>query len=433
MKRITYLYCAAFCLLMACQKNKSKDTNTKEYESNWESISQYECPEWFQDAKFGIWAVNSPMEVAEFGDWYALKMYQEGSDAYKYHCEKFGHPSQFGYKDLIPQWTLDHLDTDKMAALFAKSGAKYLVTLASHHDGFDTYNSKFQPWNAVNMGPKFDLLGNWAKSARANGMKFGASVHAINSWGGWNRNAFLSDTIGKYRGIPYDANQTKADGKSKWWDGYDPPQDLYGPIEKLSDTFPTLKYIKNWYNRQIQLVDDYKPDLLYYDAYIMKPVWRQFVYFGDQTYDAVTPPEFKKIAEKTPYKEAGIDVLSYYYNQSKKWTGKDDQLVFNLKVHDLGDHVPDNYKKGMVIDRELGGFGGAEKEMQKHPWQKDMPFGDWQYNPNIVYPETKEIVWSLVDIVSKNGNLLLGMPMRPNALTTIDNTNFLKKWVIGYM
>jgi alpha-L-fucosidase len=148
------------------------------FQPNWESLKQYECPDWFRDAKFGIWAHWSPQCVAEQGDWYARRLYQQGDPAYQYHVEHYGHPSKFGYKDICNLWKAESWDPEKLIQLYQRAGAKYFVALANHHCNFDTWNSRYHEWNATRVGPKKDLIGIWAQVARRHGMRFGVTVHA---------------------------------------------------------------------------------------------------------------------------------------------------------------------------------------------------------------------------------------------------------------
>ncbi len=198
---------------------------TGRFEPTWESLQQYRAPEWYRDAKFGIWAHWGPQCQPEYGDWYARQMYIEGSEDYKFHVRTYGHPSKFGFKDVIHQWTAERWDPEKLLALYKNAGAQYFVALANHHDNFDNYDSKYQPWNSVRLGPKKDLIGGWARAARSNGMKFGVSIHAAHAWM-WYEVAQGADKSGPLAGVPYDGKLTKADGKGQWWEGLD-PQDLY--------------------------------------------------------------------------------------------------------------------------------------------------------------------------------------------------------------
>src|SRR5215211_7166828 len=240
------------------------------FKPTWESLQAYKTPDWFRDAKFGMWAHWGPQCQPESGDWYARGMYQEGSWQYKVHLQKYGHPSKFGFKDVINEWKAEKWDPEELVSLYKNAGAQYFMALANHHDNFDLYNSKYQSqWNATKIGPKKDLIGGWAKAAKNNGLPFGVSVHASHAWR-WYEVAQRSDKTGQYAGIPYDGKLTKANGKGKWWEGLD-PQELYAQNHPLSEgslddnsihkqwgwgngVYPLSKaYIDKFYNRTIDL------------------------------------------------------------------------------------------------------------------------------------------------------------------------------------
>jgi hypothetical protein len=168
-----------------------------------ESFRQYQYPEWFRDAKFGIWAHWGPQAVPRQGDWYAKKLYEEGGADYKYHVEHYGHPSKFGYKDIIPLWKAERWDPEKLMALYKKVGAKYFVSMGTHHDNFFLWNSKIHKWNAVNMGPKKDVVGLWQKAAKKEGLRFGVSEHLGASYT-WFQTSRKADKSGPMAGVPYD-------------------------------------------------------------------------------------------------------------------------------------------------------------------------------------------------------------------------------------
>ena len=168
-----------------------------------ESLQQYQYPDWFRDAKFGMWAHWGPQAVPRQGDWYAKKMYLEGDADYKYHIAHYGHPSKFGYKDLIPLWKAERWDPEKLMKLFKKAGARYFVSMASHHDNFFLWNSKIHKWNAVNMGPKKDVVGLWQKAAKKEGLRFGVSEHLAASYN-WFQPSRGADKAGPLAGVPYD-------------------------------------------------------------------------------------------------------------------------------------------------------------------------------------------------------------------------------------
>ena len=243
----------------------------------WSSLeSQYQVPEWFSNAKFGIWAHWGPQCVEGSGDWMARSMYQEGSAAWKYHREHYGHQSEVGFKDILPLFKAEHWNPDSLVAYYKSLGAQYFFALGNHHDNFDLWDSKYQPWNSKNIGPHKDILEGWAKAARKYGLKFGVSLHADHAWT-WYEPSRRYDRSGNKMGVPYDGWMTKADGKGKWWEGLD-PQDLYQQDHPLSRAtwadgiihqqwgwgngaaVPSQKFVTNFYNRTLDVINRYNPD-----------------------------------------------------------------------------------------------------------------------------------------------------------------------------
>src|SRR6266542_1668652 len=240
------------------------------FEPTWDSLKQYKVPDWFADAKFGMWAHWGAQCQPEHGDWYARGMYEEGSDHYNFHLKKYGHPSKFGFKDVINEWKAENWNPDALVELYKNAGAKYFVAMANHHDNFDNFNSSYQPWNSVKYGPKKDLIEGWVKAAKKHGLPFGVSIHAAHAWT-WYETSQRSDKNGALAGVPYDGKRTKADGKGKWWQGYD-PQELYAQNHPLSEhkngadmgkqwdwgngaSIPDKKYCEKFYNRTLDLIN----------------------------------------------------------------------------------------------------------------------------------------------------------------------------------
>jgi len=249
------------------------------FQPGWASLKQYQVPQWFRNAKFGIWACFGPQNVPEQGDWYARNMYVEGGQQNKFHVGHYGPLSVFGFKDVIHTWKAENFDPQKLVALYKKTGAQYFFAMANHHDNFDLYDSKYQPWNSVQVGPCKDIVGDFAKAAHEQCLPFGMSVHAAHAWSFYEI-AQSADKTGPLAGRPYDGKLTQADGKGKWWDGLD-PQDLYvqnhTPGLNFSNataihgqwnwengaSIPDQAYCDKFYNRTLDLVHKYKPDLLY--------------------------------------------------------------------------------------------------------------------------------------------------------------------------
>lgn len=182
------------------------------YEPTWESLVNYECPDWFRDAKFGIWAHWGPQCVEESGDWNARSIYQEGSHQYKEHLKNYGHPSEYGFKDVLPDFKAERWDPDSLLRFYKSVGAKYFMALGNHHDNFDLWDSQFQPWNSKNIGAHRDILGEWAAASEKVGLPFGVSLHADHAWT-WYEPARRYDRSGAKMGVKYDGWLTKEDGK----------------------------------------------------------------------------------------------------------------------------------------------------------------------------------------------------------------------------
>ncbi|HME00750.1 MAG TPA: alpha-L-fucosidase [Terriglobia bacterium] len=353
------------------------------YKPVWDSLLQYEAPEWYQDAKFGIWAHWSPQCVPEFGDWYARNMYVEGSPQNKYHLEHYGPPSRFGYKDLCAQWTLLNWEPDELIARYKNAGARIFVALANHHDSFDAWDSKHQPWNAAAFGPHRDVVGAWAAAARNQGLRFGVTVHQARNWW-WFQPSHGADKSGPLAGVPYDGNLTSAEGNQRWWQGLD-PQRLYC-VKHPADALPDTSYVKNFYDRTRDLIDQHNPDLLYFDDSLLPLGW------------------------------GGMNIGAYFYNHSLKTHGTM-EAVLNLK------DVPDRLAKALVADYERG----LTSEIMKYPWQSETCIGEWHYHRRLYekpgefggYLPPRDVIHWLIDTVSKNGTFILNIPGKPDG--TIDS------------
>ena len=349
------------------------------YKPTWESLVQYECPEWYRDAKFGIWNHWSPQCVPEDGDWYARNMYMQGSDQNKFQLQHYGSPAVFGYKDLCAQWTLLNWQPSELMDLYVSAGAKFFVSLANHHDGVDTWNSKHHSWNAVNIGPHRDVIGTWAAEARKRNLRFGATVHQGRNWW-WFQTSHGADSSGH----PYDGRLTLAEGQNQWWEGLD-PQQLYAP-KHPHDALPDISYVKNFYDRTRDLIDQHSPDLLYFDNSLFPLGW------------------------------GGMNVGAYYYNHSLAANSGTMQGVITIK------NVPPKWAKSAVADIERG----LAPEILPYPWQSETCIGDWHYQRALFdkpgeyggYMPPGEVIHWMIDTVSKNGTFLLNIPGKPDG--TID-------------
>jgi len=354
------------------------------YKPTWESMLEYEAPEWYKDAKFGIWAHWSPQCVPEAGDWYARNMYTQGQRQYQYHLEHYGPPSRFGYKDLCAQWTLLNWEPGELIARYKKAGARIFVALANHHDNFDTWDSKHQPWNAAAHGPHRDVVGTWAAAARKQGMRFGVTVHQARNWW-WFQPSHGADKSGPLAGVPYDGVLTETEGKEQWWQGLD-PQRLYC-VKHPADALPDVSYVKNFYDRTRDLLNQHDPDLLYFDDSLLPLGW------------------------------GGMNIGAYFYNHNLKTHGGKMEAVLNVK------DVPDRLAKAVVADYERG----LTAEIMKYPWQSETCIGGWHYARSLFekpgeyggYLPPRDVVHWLIDTVSKNGTFILNIPGKPDG--TIDS------------
>jgi alpha-L-fucosidase len=321
------------------------------FRPDWESLKQVKVPDWYLDAKFGIFIHWGVYSVPAFGsEWYPRQMYLQGSEEFKHHLAVYGPQAKFGYKDFIPLFKAEKYDPKAWADLFKKAGAKFVVPVAEHHDGFPMYDSALTRWCAGKMGPKRDLIGDFAAAVRRAGLVFGVSSHRAEHW--WFMNggkAFDSDV----RDPKYD--------------------DFYGPASP-EGTQPDEKYLADWYARCAELVDKYQPQLFWFDWWIEQPVFQ---------------PWLKKFA-------------AHYYNQGVRW-GKGVAVNYKLKT------FPD---EAAVLDLERGQLGDIRPQF----WQTDTAISknSWGYVAKQDYKTAGSIVDDLVDIVSKNGALLLNIGPRPD-------------------
>jgi alpha-L-fucosidase len=320
--------------------------------ADWQAFAAaYRTPDWFRDAKFGIWSHWGPQCVPEFGDWYGRQMYIQGNPVYEHHLRTYGHPSKAGFIDLIGRWKAEAWQPEALMALYRKAGARYFMSMANHHDNLDMFDSAHHAWNTTRVGPKRDIVGTWAKIAREAGMRFGVSNHSSHAWHWW-QTAYGYDAEGPMKGIRYDAFRLrKQDGRGTWWEGLD-PQELYtGPAFVPPDGIDSVKAMNAWHDardgqwlehapeqnpgfvakwrlRQTDLVDKYRPDLVYFDDY------------------------------RLPFGQTGIDAVAEYYNRSLAWHGSIDVVVTGKRLSPFQRH-------GIVEDVERG-FLDA---IQPLPWR----------------------------------------------------------------
>jgi len=326
----------------------------------WESLAKFETPAWYVDGKFGIFIHWGVYSVPAFGnEWYPRNMYKQGESAFTHHVATFGPQSGFGYKDFIPRLRAEKFDARRWAALFKAAGARYVVPVAEHHDGFPMYDCSFTEWCAARMGPKRDVVGELANAVRAEGMVFGVSSHRVENW--W--------FYGEGRKFDSDVRDPRYAG-------------LYGPAadreaSEKGSTPPTPEFLDDWLARTAELVDKYRPQLVWFDWWIAQPP----VHANLQKFAA------------------------FYYNRGAEW-GKG--VAINYKKHG-GESFPDT---AGVLDIERGQLAASRPLF----WQTDTSVSktSWGYVTNHDYKTVDSIVDDLVDIVSKNGSLLLNIGPRPD-------------------
>jgi len=365
MKR-PFLFFVLFFLLTGMLKEIKAQ---ERYQATWESLKKYNTPDWFRDAKFGIfihWGVYSV--PAYSSEWYPRLMYQQGSDEFKHHVATYGPQNKFGYKDFIPMFKAEKFNPQEWVALFKKAGAKYVVPVAEHHDGFAMYKTALSKWNAFEMGPKRDVIGELAAEIKKQGLIFGLSSHRIEHWFFMNGGRkFESDVL---------------DQKNN---------DFYGPAREENET-PSAEYMNDWLLRNTELVNNYQPQLFWFDWWIEQPAM-------------------------DPYRKS---FAASYYNKALEWNKG---VVVNYKNVAYPDGTA-------VLDLERGKLAG----IRQMPWQTDDAIGNksWGYAAGNTFKNAQYVITNLIDIVSKNGNLLLNIGPRPDGTITDEETQTLLgtgKWL----
>ena len=325
------------------------------YKDNWDSLSGHPLPGWFRDGKFGIFIHWGAYSVPAFGsEWYPRNMYIQDSPEFEHHVKTYGPHKDFGYKDFIPMFKAEKFDAARWADLFEKAGAKYVVPVAEHHDGFQMYRSEISHWNAYEHGPKRDTLGELCAEFAKRGIVNGASSHRAEHWFFLGHGKEFDSDVKEplVRGDLYWPSMPEADH-----------HDIYSKPE------PTEEYLQDWLVRTCEIIDRYHPRLLYFDWWIQHNSFK---------------PYLKKLA-------------AYYYNRAEEWG---EQVLINYK-HDA-------FMFGTaVVDIERGQFA----DVKPYYWQTDtaVALNSWCYTENNTYRPASDIICDLVDIVSKNGNLLLNI------------------------
>lgn len=344
------------------------------YKPTWESLSAYEPPRWYRNAKFGIFIHWGIYSVPAFSsEWYSRNMYIQGTPEYEHHIATYGEHKDFGYKDFIPMFKAEKFNPDEWAELFKETGANYVVPVAEHHDGFQMYRSEISHWNAYEMGPQRDVLGELKTACQKRGMQIGASSHRMEHW-------FF---MGHGKEFESDIKDPMQRGDF-YWPAMPEPTDLHDIFSKPE---PTEEFLQDWLVRTCEIIDRYHPKILYFDWWIQHSACK---------------PYLKKLA-------------AYYYNRAQEWG---EQVVINYK-HDafqFGTAVPD-------VER------GQFADVKPYFWQTDtaIALNSWCYTENNQFRPAADILCDLVDIVSKNGCLLLNVGPKADGTISQEDREILLK------
>ena len=342
------------------------------FRPDWESLSKMEVPAWFRKEKLGIFIHWGLYSVPAFNnEWYSRNMYIQGTPEFEHHVKTYGPQKDFGYKDFIPLFTAEHFDAGDWVKLFHEAGAGYLFPVAEHHDGFQMYRSELSDWNAAEMGPKRDLLGEWKAAAEREGLHFCTSSHRAEHW--W----FMGHGMEFDSDVSRAMNRDSAGTEEELKDTENPdPFDFYQPAmperdnnDMVSEPWPDEEYLTDWLIRTVELVDRYQPELLYFDWWIQHKAFE---------------PYLKKF-------------LAYYYNFGvKNYTPVTVCFKHDALAPGAG-----------IAEMERGGFA----EAKPFSWQTDtaVAWNSWCYTDSLDYKDTRTIIETLLDCVSKNGNLLLNV------------------------
>ncbi len=370
------------------------------FKPTFESLCEYSAPKWFRDAKFGIWSHWGPQSVPMFGDWYARNMYIQGTPQYEYHVRHYGHPSKFGYKDLCELWKAENFDPDGLMDKYVKAGAKYFVAQATHHDHYFNYASSINPMNSLNIGPRKDILAMWKSAADKRGLPFGITEHLAASFSWWRVNKGC-DSYGPYAGVPYDGNDPEY--RDFYYDNYE-----HG-LENPRDAYPwytsNAAFREYWLRAVNEMIDLFEPEILYSDGSLP---------FGTHWHgDGI------KTRAEADYKQ-GLEAVARLYNRSIGKHGS------NEAVYLQKDRAPEIYKVG-VLDVEKSQLAGITED----PWHTDTCIGNWFYDVHNAYKRPEQIIEMLIDIISKNGCMLLNVLQRPDG-TIDDEADFILKELAGW-
>ena len=352
------------------------------YQASFESLRNFQCPDWFRDVKFGIWSHWGPQSVPMCGDWYARNMYIQGTEQYEYHLRTYGHPSEFGYKDICALWKAENFDPDALMEKYYKAGARFFVAQATHHDHFFNFASQYNHFNSVEVGPGKDICALWKAASEKWHMPFGLTEHLGASFAWWRSNKG-ADTYGPYKGVPYDGNNPVY--RHFYHDNY---EHVSAPGEPDRWVWLTgnRDFREYWLKVAKEIIDRFQPDLLYSDSSLP---------FGEG---------------EDPQDEAyryGLEAVAHLYNTSEKLHGQN-QAVYTQK------NRSENIYRVGALDIERSQL----EDISPVPWMSETCIGGWFYDRKAKYKTPRHILDILVDTISKNGTLLVNILQRPDG--TID-------------
>ena len=373
------------CCLVAISDDSIDGAKTDRFEPTWDSLIDYRCPDWFRDAKFGIYVTWGVYSVPEAGCWYGRRMYNEDRPEYRKHLKDWGHPSEFGYRDFIPLWKAERFDVDAWLTLFKEAGAWYFTPIASFHDGFDLWDSP-HPFNSVRMGPKKNLLKIMMEATLRHGLRWGINTHLARNYN-FFQPGYGADKQGPKKGIPYirDIGENHA--------FYHPN---HGDINPKYPVNPSEAWKKSWSTRLADLINRYQPDILYFD--------------GAVPFDSDDG-------------QTGRQILAHYYNNGRSRHSGKDEVVMTIKTARNGHGI---YQEGIAtLDLERR----TNDRLRPDAWQTDDTIGVryWSYVSGMAYRSVDYLIDKFVDIVSKNGNLLLNLPPRADGTFSEETVGILKE------
>ncbi len=368
-------------LLLSCKQSNPKETITNEeskpkiaerYTADWQSLKKHNAaPEWFQDAKFGIYFHWGVYSVPAFGnEWYPNKMYKPGTKEFEHHKKTYGDQSVFGYHHFIPKFTAENFDADQWADLFKKSGAKFAGPVAQHHDGFAMWDSKVNPWNAKNKGPKKDITGELAKALRKKEMKLITTFHHARNL---QRNITNPNRL--------DAFDSHYFYNPKYHTGTKDPE-----LGKLYGLISPKEFEQYWYDQIVEVVDQYQPDIIWFDTW----------------FNSIDQQKVK-------------EMCSYYFNNAKT---NDQEVVIAYKQSDLPKEIG-------VKDIEQGG----RRELGELPWMTDITLSNnsWCYVSGQTYKTADLVLRNMIDVVSKNGVVLLNISPKADGTIPLEQRKVLEE------